>query len=443
MDFVNIVNSQILVMKNVWFLTLILAFSFQSLSAQEYKKQLKNANKTLGKYYLEPAENMAALNEALSTISDVFTTPEAQADADAWNTKGQIFNEIASAEMIKYDMDSKMGGSYKLATPDAGLQAMAAFKKAIETSIKKSQVKDALEGLKQTENHTNNIGIVFFQMQDWPQAYKNLNASYEIHKLLKNNETPSRLNSEDVLKDHLFYTAVAAYYGENSAEAEELFSMLYTMGSTESLVFEGLFTLTVEKDETKAMEILEAGRKANPDDSGLLFAEINYYLKAGKLQVLTNKLKAAIAKEPDNVSVYTTLGNVYDQLNQQERQAGNDDQADMYFNEAFSYFNQALEKDESNFDATYSLGALYYNKAAGMTSKLNELSNDFSSAGTKKYNALKAEMDGYFQKALPFFQKAEQIDPSDLNTMIALREIYARSGELDKAEEYKKKIGSN
>jgi tetratricopeptide (TPR) repeat protein len=430
-------------MKNVWFLTLILAFSFQFLSAQEYKKQLKNANKTLGKYYLEPAENMAALTEALATVEAVFETEEARIDADAWNTKGQIFNEIAAAEMIKYDMDSKLGGNYKLATPDAGVIARDAFNKAIETAIKKSQTKDALEGLKQTENHTNNIGIVFFQMQDWPQAYKNLNASYDIHKLLKNNDTPSRLSTEDALKDHVFYTAVAAYYGEKSAEAEKLFTQLYDMGSTESLVFEGLFTLIVEKDEAKAMEILEAGRKANPDDSGLLFAEINYYLKAGKLEVLTNKLKAAIAKEPDNVSVYTTLGNVYDQLNQQERQAGNDEQADNYFNEAFSYFNQALEKDEKNFDATYSLGALYYNKAAGMTSKLNELSNDFSSAGTKKYNALKAEMDGYFQKALPYFQKAEQLEPSDLNTMIALREIYARSGDLDKAAEYKEKIGSN
>lgn len=430
-------------MKNLVFLILILGVSFNTLAAQDYKKQLKSANKTLGKYYADPAENKNVLAEALAAINSVFNTPEAQADADAWNTKGQIFNEIASSEMIKFDMDSKLGGNYQLATTDAGIIAMDAFKKAMEIALKSSQTKDALEGLKQTENHTNNIGIVFFQKQDWEAAYENLNAAYQIFEILKTNNTTSRLSADDVLKDHIFYTAVAAYYGQKNDEAEKLFTTLYEMGSTESLVYEGLFTLTVDKNEAKAMEVMEAGKKINPDDSGLLFAEINYYLKAGKLDALTNKLKAAIAKEPDNVSVYTTLGNVYDQLNQQERQAGNDEKADIYFNDAFTYFNQALERDDKNFDATYSLGALYYNKAAGMTTQLNELSNDFSSAGTKKYNVLKAEMDGYFQKALPFFQKAEVLEPSDMNTMIALREIYARSGDLEKAAEYKDKIGSN
>ena len=75
-----------------------------------------------------------------------------------------------------------------------------------------------------------------------------------------------------------------------------------------------------------------------------------------------------------------------------------------------------------------------------MTSELNKLSNDFSAAGTKKYNAIKSEMEGIFEQGLPFFQKAEELDPNDLNTMIALKEIYARKGKMDKAAEYKAKI---
>ena len=77
-----------------------------------------------------------------------------------------------------------------------------------------------------------------------------------------------------------------------------------------------------------------------------------------------------------------------------------------------------------------------------MTSMLNELGNDYSSAGTKKYNAIKAEMDGLFGEALPFFLKAEELDPKDMNTMIALKEIYARQGLLDKSKEYKTKMES-
>lgn len=159
----------------------------------------------------------------------------------------------------------------------------------------------------------------------------------------------------------------------------------------------------MDKDEKKAFEYLDAGKKLYPDDNEILFAEINYYIKANKLNELVDKLQMAINKEPENVSVYNALGNVYDQLNQNERNAGNTAKADEYFNLAFKNFESALSKDPNNFDAMYSQGALYYNKAASMVTKLNALSNDYSSAGTKKYNELKGEMDGYFNQALPLF----------------------------------------
>ena len=38
------------------------------------------------------------------------------------------------------------------------------------------------------------------------------------------------------------------------------------------------------------------------------------------------------------------------------------------------------------------------------------------------------------------FIKSEQVDPKDKNTLIALKEIYARKNELEKSKEYKTKI---
>jgi len=182
------------------------------------------------------------------------------------------------------------------------------------------------------------------------------------------------------------------------------------------------------------------GRTKYPDDTGLLFAEINYYLKSGQLEILTDKLKQAIEKEPNNTTVYNTLGNVYDQLYQSEAKAGNEAKSKEYFDLAYDYYTQALAIDEKNYDATYSIGALYYNKAASYTDKINELSEDFSAAGTKKYDAMKAEMDGEFEKAKPYFISAEQLNPQDGNALIALKEIYARSNDFEKVNEYKAKI---
>ncbi len=423
-------------MKQFFLSTLLILVSLSLVEAQEYKKQLKNANKSLGKYYLDPVANQALLTEATATIDQIFSAADAQADPEAWNSKGQIYNEIARTEINKKVVDP----AYVITNPDASLIAYEAFQKALTLAQKKSQTKDALAGIKENEEHLNNVGIFQFQAQDYDNAFKSFSTSIKAYETLKASNEASRLDDTIVNSDQTFYTGVCAYFGENKEASLPYFEKLYKAGKAQPLVYEGLFNLTAEKDEAKAMTYLSEGRAANPDDNGLLFAEINYYLKVGKLDILTGKLKAAIAKEPENISVYTTLGNVYDQLNQKERGLGNTEKADEYFNLAFEKYAEALAKDSTNFDATYSQGALYYNKAASMTNKLNEFSNDYSSAGTKKYNAVKSEMDGYFKQALPFFLKAEELSPKDLNTMVALKEIYARDGQLEKSAEYKIKM---
>ncbi|HRO73997.1 MAG TPA: hypothetical protein PK611_10030, partial [Saprospiraceae bacterium] len=407
---------------NVFFLVLTVGISY----GQEYKKELKNANKLLSKYYLDPTANKSSLDEALTILDAVFKTDEAKSSPEAWLSKGQLYNEIAKSEMTKMIIDEQAGKSSPLNTPDAGLVALEAFEKAMGIAIKKSQTKDALNGIKENEEIVNNIGITFFQKNDYVNAYRNFNAGIKDYEYLNQNKLTSRLDDEVLRNDHYFYTAVAGYLGENKEDVLPVLKKLYEAKYNHPLVYEALFTLTVDKDEAKATEYLNAGKKLAPEDSSLLFAEINYYLREGKLDILIDKLKAAIAKEPDNVSVYTTLGNVYDQINQRERTAGNIEQADKYFNLAFDYYSQAVTKDAKNFDAVYSQGALYYNKAASMTEKLNALSNDYTPAGNKKYKALKDEMDGYFNQALPYFIKAEDLDPKDLNVKIALKEIYAR-----------------
>jgi hypothetical protein len=431
----SILNQINTTMKQFLLSALVFVLAFTSVSAQEYKKQLKTINKNLGQYYLDPVTNAASLSTALGELDKVLSADDAKADPLSWLSKGQIYNEIAKAEMIKKIADP----AYKLATPDAGMIAFNAFKTAIDTPSKKPAIKDALLGILENEGYTNNIAITHFQGNDYNNAYKNFAASLEASDMLVKNKMETMFADPAKMKDQLFYTGACAYYGDNKDKATPLFQKLYDMGGAQPLVYEALFNMIVDKDEAKAMSILDAGRKANPDDSGLLFAEINYYLRVNKLDILVNKLKDAIAKEPNNVSVYTTLGNVYDQLNQAERKTGST-KADEYFNEAFSYYDQALKIDSKNFDATYSKGQLYYNKAASMVDSLNKLADDFSPAGTKKYNAYKAEMDALFDKALPFFLDAEKLDAKDMNTLVAIKEIYARSNKMTESSAYKAKI---
>ncbi|MFT6486279.1 MAG: hypothetical protein ACJAWN_003017 [Neolewinella sp.] len=75
-----------------------------------------------------------------------------------------------------------------------------------------------------------------------------------------------------------------------------------------------------------------------------------------------------------------------------------------------------------------------------MSQQLVELDSDFSKEGQKKYAALKEKVDAEFGKALPYFQKAEMSSPNDLNTLIALKEMYARDSEYEISGQFKARI---
>ncbi|RME96129.1 MAG: hypothetical protein D6772_12320, partial [Bacteroidetes bacterium] len=175
-------------------------------------------------------------------------------------------------------------------------------------------------------------------------------------------------------------------------------------------------------------------------DVSLLFAEINHFLRINQLDVLIEKLEAAIEKEPDNVSLYSTMGNVYDNLYQRELAAGNEEEAKKYFDLALKYYNDALSRKEDFTDAIYSIGALYFNKAATMTQELQKIADDLSKEGQRKYNELQTQINAEFDKALPYFIRVEKLKPNDINTLIALKEIYARKSDFEKSNEFKARL---
>ena len=408
-----------------------------SINAQEGKKALKKGSKMLNKYGTNAIKNAGELEEGLILIEKAFENEEVSSNAKNYNVLGSAYNAVVSGQINAKLLDN----TFAISNGDLAVKAMDAFKKAYGMSEKKGDKKDAVAGLQATESHLNNVAIYYFQDNNYPLAFDYFNGAIKAYESIKEFGGESRLDNEVDRKDHYFYTGASGFYGNKGAEVIPVLETLEKEeGIAKSLVYEALYGLYAETDKEKAVSYLEKGRELHPDDTGLLFAEINHYLKEGKMELLIDKLKTAMEKEPENVSIIVTLGNVFDNLNQTARAEGNIEKSDEYFTEALKYYSLANEKDAANFDAIYSLGALYYNKAASYTDRINELANDFSAAGTKKYDALKAEMDGLFEQAMPHFIAAEQNKSDDLNTLIALKEIYARQNEMEKMGEYKEKI---
>lgn len=401
-------------------------------------KLAKQAGKALTSYNIDPSGNSDKLQEAKTKIDKALEDAEVQSKAGNWITKGEIYNTI-----LQRDMGQRfINPNAKLSGDNDALEAFNAFKKGYELATKGFEKTDAAKGISEVQGHLINIGVSKYEAGQYDKAFQSFEAALQAHDILAEQKQKSLLDDKDQYDNQKYITGLAAQLAERNDKAQEYYMALYKQGTDKPAIYEGLYNLMVQSsDTTNAEKILTEGRKKFPKDAGLLFAEINSYLKKGKLEDLIGSLKQAIDQEPTNVSLYVTLGSVYDNLHQKATQDKDEAKATEYFDLAKKYYVEATTVDSTNVDAQYSIGALYYNKAALRTQELNALpQDDFSAATMKKYEKIRDEILALFDQGLPYFQKAESLNPNDMNTLIALSEIYARKDDLETATEFKKRL---
>jgi hypothetical protein len=423
---------QNLKMRNLLFLA-ITFFTMNSVAAQDLETLVKKAKKAFDVYNLDPISNKLRLMDGVKVINEAMAIPGAESDYKAQLTKALIFHEVSLNDQaiipIKKD--------YIPTEPKSALLANKAMLKAFELGKDKGEKKKASELFRNNQDALNGIGVYNFEAKDVLTAYQMFRASLDLHKLMKDNNIKSKYDKLADYNGQLDLVATAGYNAQKEGELGPIFEEMITNKIDKDFVYEALYRMNEGKDDKKAVQYLDAGRAKFPNATPLLFAEINYYLKKGELNLLIDKLKLAIEKEPSNPSLYLTLGNVYDNMASKETDAT---KSKALLEDAQKYYNLTIEKDPKNTDALYSIGASYYNKAAALTKDLNALANDYSKEGTKKYDAIQADMNSYFDKALPYFKQAEALNPDDFNTVVALKEIFAKKNDMKLTAEFKTRL---
>ncbi len=419
-------------------LSLILAlFVITWVGAQEDPaKDLKKVSRNIANYNLDPVVNADALTESVGLIEGVVKSSTFEKDGKAWLLYGNVYAEITNGQTQALVLDPEA----EVSAPNAIINTLKGYKNAIAYAEKSYDKKDAITGLKGVLPNMYYLANTILNRQDYNAAFPAYHAVTEAEKIVDANGEEGIFTPEELLNTE-FITGVCAFSAGQNEQAVALLTDLKKGSYDDAGVYEYLYKsydVLGKKDE--AVAVLNEGRAKYPDDKGLLFAEINVALTKGDLEALVDKLKLAMAAEPDNISVPTTLGNVYDQMYQKSLAAGDFVAAHDHFNNAKLYISKALEINPEHFDAVYMMGALEYNRAAELAAEVNKLADDYTKEGTKKYEARQAEMMAQFDKALPFFEKAEMLNGDDSNTILALREIYARKGNFDKSNEYKAKF---
>jgi tetratricopeptide (TPR) repeat protein len=90
------------------------------------------------------------------------------------------------------------------------------------------------------------------------------------------------------------------------------------------------------------------------------------------------------------------------------------------YDQALAEFNKAIELDPTYSDAYYGTGRLYYNKAVKQLEQADKIKD------IKKSNDAKKQVDDLFKQSIPFFKKAIELKPTDIEVKKALRTVYYR-----------------
>lgn len=339
--------------------------------------------------------------EAAMYIDRAITNEKAAVKEKTWRYRGEIYMGLA--------MDPTKKQQY----PDAIQISADSFIKAKELDPQGSYVVDIDRNLQQLRNVAINSGVEDFQSKDYGSAMKKFEQSKRIW---------SNFGLTDTLA--IYNSALAAdLFGDDEAAIKSYLESA-SFGYNPSESYKSVFIIQTEQGkEDEAFATLKKARELFPQDKALIITETEIYLKKQQYSEAESSLKLAISQDPSNEVLFFALGTVYDNLNKQE--------------EAVEAYTKATDLNPQYFEPYYNLGAFYFNKAVEAINACNDIPGNQQS----KYDACVKEANVAMVQSVPYFERALEIDPTDLATMESLKNIFARTGQDAKYEEINEKMG--
>lgn len=400
-----------------------------SFSVYGQKKELKAVGKLV-----ENQDYDTALNQLLSLesiVEDSELKYQAQYQFLAGNIYGRqqkfiaAFAAFESAKQLEsYNGSSKHTADIDKLTNDFTIEAV---NKAIDENQNENYVKAA-----------ELLILVYNVDQDKNRDY----LYYAASSAVNGGDYDSALAYYQELRDLDYTGSVEKFYAtetetgeeiELSAENYVLFQKLKAYSNfrtemTESKLPEIVKNIALiyvqQKQNDLAIGAIKEARAANPLDIGLILTEADLYIQLGDKQKFTDLMKEAIEKDPNNHILYFNLGVIT---------AEQGDRA-----KARAYYETAIELNSSYAASYLNLAALILDEEPELVEKMNSLGN--SRADNIKYEQFQKQREGLFLEAVPVLEKLTEIDPSNVEALNTLKNIFGTIGDAAKFKKMKEKL---
>ena len=179
-------------------------------------------------------------------------------------------------------------------------------------------------------------------------------------------------------------------------------------------------TYALMNDSINVLQILKEAFEKFPEEEEVLIQLVNYYIFAGMNNEALDFLKIAKEKNPDNGTYFFAEGLIYDRIGK--------------IDSARSAYQRSIDLDPALFTSQYNLGALIFNQGVKMVEEANKILDN------EKYTVAREAADLKFAEALPYLEKAHELNKADIDTMETLKLIYYRLRMMDKHRRIDKKI---
>ena len=234
-----------------------------------------------------------------------------------------------------------------------------------------------------------------------------------------------------------YYSGVMSHSGKHYEMAEKYYNICIEKEYEGAKPYHGLASMYKEqKLEEKELAILQKGFNKYPNSNELLVDFINFYLAKGESEKALSKLEKGIQENPENQTYHYAMGTLYDTMMKDTTGKYTAEQQAEYEELAVNSYKGAIEIKGDYFNALYNIGALYYNKAANVI----KLAQDIPPKEQKRYKEQMDKSVKIFKQALPYMEKAHDIDIRDRNTLLSLSTIYLKLQMYDKQKEIKEML---
>lgn len=370
------------------------------ISVVAYGQRKPKVNKAL------KAVQNGELGEAKEIIDAAIEHKKTKDDAKTWYYRGLIYAAL----------DTTSNASFQNLDQDPLRVSIEAFDKATALNEGKSELyitgPNGFPQLKTQQIQTVwgyylNKGVVAFQENDSEEALRN----FERCQIVLPKDTTC-----------YFYAGLAAQNSQNfDKAAENYYKLINDLEHHDPDVYNSLIYIeaNIRKNDENALELIRKAKNRWPNNPELAKTEINVLIRLDRLDEARAELENAIKNEPDNPDLYFSLGVMQDEVGNNEK--------------AKEAYLKAVEVDPNHMNANFNLGVVYFNEAVQTFKERNSLG--MSSAEVKKGRELEKKGEEQLRKALPYWQKVREVDPSNRVALEQLRYIYIQLKENQKAQE--------